>query len=459
MTEDVLRVLMVNTYQTGGGAGRVGELLSAEVRRAGIRVEAFVAHNPTRDPALRPAGNWRERALVRFCSRIGMHDFGALSSLLWATREEFAAADLLHLHNLHGDYVSLLAAPLWGWLKPVVWTLHDAWALTGGCATPRGCERWRQSCGACPQLGRYPVGRIDRTSLLRRLKPKLLAAARPLIVTPSRWLAERVAAVREYSSLQIRVIPNPVDCDAFRPLADKAAARRGLGLDAARPTVVLAGQDWSDSFKGADHAVTALRIARRRSSNLQLLAIGGAARRLLAESGVGGVSLGCLEEREAVARALGCADVCLFPSLAENYPLTTLEALASGVPVVAYAVGGVPEQVRHGESGLLAPEGQALVLGEHLAQLLAAPARSQQLGAAGRAFALTCAAPRVTAQYQRVYCEAVAAWRRRHGRDPRFGIGRLSNLLARRLGWVGAQAPASRKQDAPTDAGDAELAA
>jgi glycosyltransferase involved in cell wall biosynthesis len=85
------------------------------------------------------------------------------------------------------------------------------------------------------------------------------------------------------------------------------------------------------------------------------------------------------------ARAIvGLLDILVVPSLSEGTPLVTLEAMTAGVPVVASAVGGIPEQIRHHCEGLLVPPGDSAALGEAVLQLLQNPTRMQQLGEAGR---------------------------------------------------------------------------
>ena len=86
---------------------------------------------------------------------------------------------------------------------------------------------------------------------------------------------------------------------------------------------------------------------------------------------------------------IGLLDVLIVPSLSEGTPLVTLEAMTAGVPVVASAVGGIPEQVRHQHEGILVPPGDALALSEAILHLLQNPTRMQQLGEAGRRRALS----------------------------------------------------------------------
>lgn len=441
MTHERLNVLMITTQFGGGGAGRCCELLTDRLRRAGHQVSIYAASNPARDPACRPASHWRLAQLATAAKRAGFDDTADLSTWLWAVRPEFAEADVVHLHNLHGNYISLAALPWIGRRKPVVWTLHDHWPLTGGCAAPRTCERWRESCGQCPQLGRYPLGAIDRTRSNRWLRPRLLAAMRPLLVTPSHWLAQRVARVKPLNRLALRVIPNGVDTDVFRPASDRRALRARLGLAAERPTVVMAGASWADPAKGGREAVQALRAVASVRPDVQLLIVGSDGAAILDATGVSGHTIGYVQDQRALAAAYGCADVCLFPSRAENYPLTVLEALACATPVVAFEVGGIPEQIDAGRTGLIARDGD--IAGLAAAVLAVLESGAAMRGPARAAAESLASAGAHAAAYVATYEDAIATWRRRHaGAQPRRRRSTLGVAIAHRLGWECGPAPA-----------------
>lgn len=441
--QERLNILMIAAQQTGGGAGRGGERLAQALRDEGHRVTSFVRDNPARDPHCRQVNFWRTRRLAAWLARRGFPELGHVETLLWRCHAAFAAADVLHLQNIHGEYLCLAGLPIWGFDKPIVWTLHDFWALSGNCATPCDCTRWMQSCGRCPRVGVYPMGAVDRSHVYRRLKPLLIRAARARLVTPSRWLAERAAAHPGLAGVPVRVIPYPIDTDIFAPCAERAGARREFALDVARPTVVMSGNSWLDPFKGGADAIRALRIAQQREPRLQLLIAGSGGERLLAAAGIAGRAVPFVTDRCVLARAYAAGDVCLFSSRAENYPLTILESLASGTPVAAYGVGGVAEQIAHGRWGYVAPDGDFERLAAGVIELARSPAHSVAAGARGREFVeRTSHVDVVRAQYEDEYRRAQAAWSARRARSSaRFRRGAASRRLARMLGWDAAPGP------------------
>ncbi len=439
MSAPRLNVLMVTTQLGGGGAGRVCELLTRQLRGAGHNIDIFAAADLTRDHACQPASHWRLAGVAGALRDTGARDLAEFSTWLWPLRRAFANADVVHLHNLHGDYLSLPALAWIGRRKPVCWTLHDHWALTGGCVTPRACERWRTACGACPRLGEYPLGAIDRTRWNRWLRPRLVSAMQPLIITPSRWLATRLESVRQLSTLPRLVIPNAVDADVFRPVEDRAPARAQFGLAPDRPTIVMTGANWADAAKGGDDAIQALRQLAATKPDAQLLIVGAGGQAILDAAGLSGVAIDFTHDRSTLAAAYASADVCLFPSRAENYPLTILESLACATPVVAYDVGGIPEQIERGQTGYLARDGDAGALAAGLVSVLS---YAQAMGRRGRGFVESQAsAPRQAKSYVAAYRDAIARWKRRTARfTPRRERAPLMIALARQLGWEPALA-------------------
>ena len=149
---------------------------------------------------------------------------------------------MLHLHNLHGGYFDIRALPELTAQLPTILTMHDVWPLTGHCAYPLTCERWRVGCGECPDLALpIPIRRDASAENCRIKREALSAGGRLRVATPSRWLMRLVEESGLADSLaETRVIPNGVDTSVFRP-GDRREARAKLGLPQDATIVLVLG--------------------------------------------------------------------------------------------------------------------------------------------------------------------------------------------------------------------------
>jgi len=291
---------------------------------------------------------------------------------------------ILHLHNLHGRYFDLRALPGLSTRIPTFYTLHDMWAFTGHCAYSLDCERWRVGCGDCPHLDIYvPIPR-DRSAENRALKHAALRGSRLRISTPSHWLAELVEAsgiLGEHSEL--RVIPNGVDTTVFAP-GDRQEAREQLGLPQDRTILLFAARSLRGSaFKGFGVLASALESIAHdaRATDLLLVGLGEES----SESHIAGIEtrfLPFVDDPNDVARHYRAANLYVHPARAENLPLAIIESMACGTPVVASRVGGIPEIVVDGQTGLLSAVDDASALAEAVLSALSDPRRLEAFSAA-----------------------------------------------------------------------------
>ena len=256
--------------------------------------------------------------------------------------------DIVHFHNLHGGYFDLEALPRLSRELPVVLTLHDAWLLSGHCAHSLDCERWKTGCGRCPDLNIYPAIRRDATHYNWRRKQRIYAESRLYVATPSQWLMDKVKqSILASAVVEARIIPNGIDLTVFHS-ADKQATRAALGVPQNAKVLVFAATGIRRNvFKDYNTTRAAISLVGKRLHRQKVLFIA------LGEDApterIGQVEVRFVpyqKNPEIVARYYQAADLYVHAARAHTFPNTVLEALACGAPVVATAVGGIPEQVK-----------------------------------------------------------------------------------------------------------------
>ena len=415
-----ISVLTVSPNDCGGGAEKTAAGLHAAFLERGLdswlalSVDHGVVPDSLRIPNTEHRGPWARRVLtgagladpgsppsypraLQLAARLlaeparyarvlsGLEDFDFPATALIPSLPP-RTPDVLHLHNLHGAYFDIRQLPALSAALPTILTMHDAWLLTGHCAQPMECPGWRKTCLTCPYLDRYVPIRRDRAADNNRIKREALAGGRVHLASPSRWLAD-MAVESGHAALaaEVRVIPNGVDTDVFRP-GDRALSRAGLGLPADALIVLFAARSVSTSeFKGfetLEAALPAIAAGCDPGRELLLVALGAEG----PDADLGGARVRFVpfvDDPAAVAEYYRAADVYLHPSRAESFGLAVLEAMACGTPVVASNVGGIPEIVQDGVSGLLVAVGDADALAAAALCVLNDRDLSERLAAAG----------------------------------------------------------------------------
>jgi glycosyltransferase involved in cell wall biosynthesis len=189
------------------------------------------------------------------------------------------------------------------------------------------------------------------------------------LVAPSRWVAEEVRQSALLGRFPVTVIPHGLDVEAFAP-RDRTFARDALGLPQQAKVLLFAAHTVSERRKGFSLLVEAL-AGLREDPNLFLLAVGGYS--AVEQIGIPCRPLGYISNERLLSIVYSAADLCVVPTLQDNLPNIAIESLACGTPVVGFRVGGMPDIVRDGLTGLLVPLGDSQALREGIRQMLASP--------------------------------------------------------------------------------------
>lgn len=381
-TKRPLRIVQIGTVDVGGGASKVAGKLHEKFLQRGHDSLLVVGEKSGDDPRVLAIDNSRARNGLRGRAAGRLESFG-LQDIYYPGSQRISELvggswDVTHVHNLHGGYFDLSALKDLSRRAPLILTMHDMWLLTGHCAYSCGCERWRNGCGSCPDLTLYPAVWRDATRPNHRRKQRHVGELDVVITSPAQWALD-LARASYLGSKPARYMPNPVDTRVFTP-GDRRAARASLGLPHDRPIILLPARL---AFQNEYKAAWVLEAAVDLLQDLGVLGVafgpeGDEARpglRILAES----------FDESRIAEAHRAADVVVYPSRAETSPLAILEAFASERPVVATRVGGVPELVEDGHTGLLVEPGDAQAFAAAVRRVLNAPALAHRMGAAGLA--------------------------------------------------------------------------
>jgi glycosyltransferase involved in cell wall biosynthesis len=409
-----MRILQVNTADTGGGAETVAWQLMQGYRRAGHQSwmavgkkntensdTYLIQHDPYRTAWSRWCGALANRLIQLEPSGVNNRRLYQLLALglgqparafrRWQGKEDFEfpgtagiagipseVPDIVHCHNLHGawlpdgGYFDLRVLPGLSRRFPVVLTLHDAWLLSGHCAHSFECDRWKTGCGSCPDLTIYPAVRQDATASNWLRKREIFSHSRLFVATPSQWLMDKVKeSILMPGIEESRVIPNGVDLTTFKP-GDKREARERLALPQEAWIVLFAANSIRENrWKDFEMLRTAVKhiaaLEKRRAVRFVAVGEGGTSDK----AGSADVQFFPFErDPRSMARYYQAADVYVHAAHVDTFPTTVMEATACGTPVVATAVGGIPEQVLDGQSGFLVPAGDAESMARQVRWLL-----------------------------------------------------------------------------------------
>lgn len=387
------KVLQVNIRLSEGGAAGVARTLADELRQLGVESPFAYGYGKGGGPSPLEEQYAGVRMTPRPIAALNRISYGLIgretdlfSPTLWSQfMSEVAASDVVHLHAIHSYFVSTerLFAGLIAAGKPVVWTLHDQWIMTGRCAQPGDCRRWETGCKSCPNLTAYPPAIYDRAAerwqeryhAVSDLQSKLPTA----IVACADWLGQEA---RTAGLQNVQVIKNSVDREFWE-------ATRGV-KNPPQPPVrnLFMCRDLRDKLKVNWPLLN--RIAQLEDQELTVVGDNP----IELSSGISYKP--AIMDRRALAKEMTSHERLIFTSPVDYFPLTIAEALTAGLEVLALDSRAAREFEGHRDVKIASSE-------ESLMRMVEARPEKPAVDAAQRSQSEFFNPQRMTLEYMDVY--------------------------------------------------------
>lgn len=234
---------------------------------------------------------------------------------------------------------------------PIVWSLHDTWAFTGGCHYVGDCEKYKTSCGNCPVLQSKKEKDLSHRIFKRKLKT-YSKINNITIIGLSKWLENCASDSYLFKNRSVINLPNPIDTQKFKPI-NKQYCRDLWNLPHDKTLVLFgASNAMSDVRKGFYELRNALQFINE--SNIELVIFGASTPENPEKFDFKVNYVGELNDDASLATLYGACDLIVVPSLQENLSNVIMESLSCGTPVVAFDVGGNCDMIQHLKNGYLA---------------------------------------------------------------------------------------------------------
>ena len=361
----MIKPLLVSTSDIFGGAARAAYRLHQGLLSLELDSQIFVQNKLTDDyTVINSYNNEIEKVIVK-----ARPTLDTLPTIFYSKKQQTPFhtqllpnnshqkinqlnADIVNLHWITAGFISI--ASLSKIKAPLVWTLHDMWAFTGGCHYNGDCLSYTESCGSCPQLGSN-----SNSDLSRQIWKKKHHSWQDLnltIVTPSHWLADCAKKSSLFQNYRIETIPNGIDKNTYKPI-EKKIAQNILNLPQDKKLILFGAVDaTSQERKGFQYLISALEKLRHleNDDNFDLIVFGASEPSDNSDFPFKTNYLGKLNDDISLAILYSAVDVFVAPSIQDNLPNTVMEALACGVPCVAFKIGGMGDMIEHQHNGYLA---------------------------------------------------------------------------------------------------------
>lgn len=336
------------SFSNSGGAGRMASLLANYQTKKGIdavfvtSIKGNLAENKFKDFML-TSTSLTDFYIVRKSIRNPLFTLFRRRSLA-VNLQDF---DVIHLHWTPGVIGFDEISRLYKNGKKIVWTFHDMWPLTGGCHHALDCLNYLFSCQRCPQVRSIFQKTVAKNFELKKI---FFESSRSIeLVAPSKWLKNILLESNLFEQDQIHVIPNPIDLENFKPLENPVKSSN----EQSEIILGISAVDANDPLKNIPKLIEwVMRINNENIFKFKVTLVIQSKKNIKNNINDSFIVYSNYSYY-TMNQFYNDIDVYVNNSIAENSPLTIIEAMAVGVPVLANSTGGAPELVENNVTGFL----------------------------------------------------------------------------------------------------------
>lgn len=361
--KEKMKVLLLNTNDISGGAAIAAYRLLRGLQQNGVQAQMLIQSKKNDDySVIGPETKWQklfgmlkptlDSIPVRFYKKRKKVIFSpAIIPDNISKKVKNINPDIVHLHWIAEGFIKIES--LDKMKKPIVWTLHDMWAFSGGCHYDEECGKYISNCGRCPVLNSNK--QKDLSYKIWKRKKKAWENLDFTIITSSSWLGECAKKSSLFNKTRVEVIPCGIDLNRFKPI-DKNIARNILHLPKDKKLILFGALSaLSDKRKGYSLLKEALKkISSKENKDIELVIFGSSRPKDEENLGFKTHYLGRLNDEISLALVYSASDTMIVPSIQDNLPNTIMESISCGTPVVAFDVGGIHDMIDHQKNGYLA---------------------------------------------------------------------------------------------------------
>lgn len=358
-----MKVLIVNTSDIQGGAARAAYRLHKALLNSDVDSQMLVQNKSSDDyTVVTETGKIKKyinklRPIIdSIPTKFYKNKTKTLFSPAWVPLGNIVDQineinpDIVHLHWICNGMIKI--EDIAKIKAPIVWTLHDMWAFTGGCHYDEGCAGYEKKCGNCKVLGSEKAYDLSRKVWQR--KQKTFNKKKDItVVGLSRWLNECSKKSTLLKDKRHINLPNPIETDIFKPF-DKNLSRELWSLPKDKKLVLYGAMNaTSDPRKGFNELSETLRKLDK-NDEVEFVVFGSSRPQNTPDIGFTTHYLGSLADDVGLVTLYSAVDVMVVPSLQENLSNAIMESLACGTPVVGFDIGGNRDMIEHKKNGYLA---------------------------------------------------------------------------------------------------------